>query len=101
MKRILMFGLVLTLFATAASAQRGPGDKARQHRVAEGYNSGELSRHEMRKLHHGKKFYNYEKRKAFRDGRLTYRERRHLAKLKRHDSRQVYRYKHNRQRRHF
>ena len=101
MKRILMFGLVLTLFATAASAQRGSGDRGREHPITEGYKSGELSRHEMRKLHQGKKFYNYEKRKAFRDGKLTHRERRHLAKLKRHDNRQVFRYKHNHHKRHF
>ena len=101
MKRILLFGLVLTLFTTVASAQQASGEKFRRHRIAEGYQSGELNRHEMRKLHREKKFYNYEKRKAFRDGRISPRERRHLAELKRYDSRQVYRYKHNHHRRHF
>lgn len=102
MKRILMFGLILTLFATAVSAQQASGERSRRHnRVTEGYRSGELTHREMRQLHREKKFYGHEKRKAYRDGRLSYRERRHLARLKKHDNRHVYRYKHNHHRRHF
>lgn len=100
MKRILMFGLVLALFTTAASAQQASGERSRHHRITEGYRSGELTRGEMRRLHHEKKFYKHEKRRAYRDGRISPRERRHLAKMKRHDSRNVYRYKHNHHRRH-
>lgn len=95
-----MFGLVLTLFTTAAFAQQASGERGRHHRVAEGYRNGDITRGEMRRLHQDKKFYQHEKRKAYRDGKLSYRERRHLAKMKRHDSRKVYRYKHNHHRRH-
>jgi hypothetical protein len=99
MKKILLFGLVLALFTTAASAQQR-GD-VRRHRIENGFQSGQLTRGEKWDLKKDNFRYHQAKRKALRDGRLTAKERRMLKSMRRHDSRKIYAKKHNNRRRVF
>jgi hypothetical protein len=100
MKRILFIAVVFTLFTTAASAQRGT-DRIQQHRIQNGFQTGQLSRGEKFRLQGDQARYHHAKRKAFCDGRLTPMEKRRLNAMKRHDSRRIYAMKHNSRRRMF
>ncbi|MBS1653377.1 MAG: hypothetical protein JSU05_00920 [Bacteroidetes bacterium] len=95
MKKLLFFSLVLGFLSVTASAQQTQGNKLYRHRVANGYRSGELTKPEMGRIamthHHVKAV----ERRAGRDGHIGPMERRHIHHLKKHESRQVYRYKHN------
>jgi hypothetical protein len=100
MKRILFIAVVFTLFSTAASAQRGK-DRIQQHRIQNGFQTGQLSRGEKFRLQNDQVRYHHAKRKAFSDRRLTPMEKRRLNAMRRHDSRRIYAMKHNSRRRMF
>ena len=97
MKKILFLGFILTLiFSVSASAQITEGRHLRHQREMQGFRSGELNRFEMRRLHHDEFRYHMARRRAHRDGRVSPFERRHLNKMRRHDRRELYRFRHNR-----
>jgi hypothetical protein len=96
MKKIIFAGLILTLFSAAVSAQQASGENIRRHRIEEGYRSGELTRPEMRRLHKDHTRYQMEKRRDFRDGKISRRERHHLHRMHRNENREFHRYRHNR-----
>ena len=98
MKKILILGIVLTLFVASASAQR-PADQIRQHRSERSFDNRQLTRPEKFRLHNDRVRYKAERRRSFRDGRVTPSERRRLHKMRRHDRREMFRFKHNHRRR--
>jgi len=98
MKKLFVLGVIFTLLAGAASAQRS-GDRIRQQRIERGVNNGQLTRPEKLRLQKDEFRYKNERRRAFRDGKLDRRERRRLHKMRRHEHRQAFRLKHNRNRR--
>ncbi len=98
MKRILILGVVLTIFVASASAQ-DRGDRSRRNSIERGFQSGQLSRGEKFRLRKDRVEYRAEKRKAMKDGRLSHFERRKLATMKRHDRKKMFRMKHNGRRR--
>ena len=100
MKKILFVSLVFALFTTAASAQRGHR-AVTNHRIQQGFRSGELTRAEKARLHKNEARYHHAKRKALRDGRLSRTEKRRLAQIRKYDSRRIYAMKHNARRRSF
>jgi hypothetical protein len=94
MKKLVLFSLIFSLFAISASAQRGP-ERIKRAQVNKAYVHGHLTRAEKAKLHRNDRQYSRAKRLALRDGRLTMSERRQLQKMRKHDRRQTFRYKHN------
>jgi hypothetical protein len=98
MKKILVLSAILALFIASASAQ-GPGDRIRHHRIEQGFNNGQLTRPEKFRLQKNQFRYKVEKRRAFRDGRVSPMEKRRLSKMKRHNHREMFRYRHNGRRR--
>ena len=98
MKRLLLLSIVLTLFVASASAQQR-GDRIRRHRIERSFDNGQLTRPEKFRLQKNQFRYKVEKRRAGRDGRITPLERRRLSKMKRHDRREMFRYRHNGRRR--
>jgi hypothetical protein len=98
MKKILLLGAVLTLFIVSASAQ-GPRDRTRGHRVERGFDRGQITRGEKFRVQKNRQEFKHEKRKALRNGRISSAERRKLQKMKRHDRRDITRFKHNSRRR--
>jgi hypothetical protein len=97
MKKILFLGLILTLiFSVSASAQIAESRHFRHQREMQGFRDGELNRFEMRRLHHDEFSYHMARRRAYRDGRISPFERRHLNKMRRHNRRELYRFRHNR-----
>lgn len=96
MKKILFLGLILTLiFSVSASAQIADGNKYR-NRETRTYNDGSLNRYESKRLHQDNFRYKMARRTAYRDGRLSHHERRHLNKMRRHERHHLHRYRHNR-----
>jgi len=103
MKRIstvLLAASIFALFASIASAQtQTPGVDARQaeqhQRIAQGVKSGELTKGEARNLRAGQRHVRRMKRRAKADGKVTPRERRRLNRAQNHQSRKIYRLKHN------
>ena len=98
MKKLFVLGVILTLLAVSATAQRG-GDRVRHQRIERGVDNGQLTRPERFRLQKNERRYRIEKRRVFRDGRQTPRERRRLNTMRRHESREIFRLKHNGRRR--
>lgn len=98
MKKIFFLGTLFALFTITASAQKGR-DAARNHRIERGFETGNLTRAEKYRLHKNDKRFRFEKRRAMRDGRITASEKRRLYKMRAHDRRDTYRYRHNARRR--
>src|SRR5262245_15368147 len=94
MKKILALALILVTLSVAASAQR-PGDRFRRHRINNSFNSGQLTRPERFELRKDELRYRSLERRSRRDGVVTPMERRKLQKTKRHNRRELFRFKHN------
>ena len=100
MKKILFFGLILTLvFSVSASAQIADGRHFRHHREMQSFRHGELNRYELKRLHQNEFRYRMARRRAYRDDLVTPFERRRLHQMRRHDRHESYRFRHNRFRR--
>lgn len=99
MKKILLLGFILALFAAAASAQQTENHRFRHQREMQSSRRGELSRSEARKLRHDQLRYRVARRRAQRDGIITPLERRRLYKMRRHERREMYGFRHNNYRR--
>lgn len=96
MKKVLFLGLILTLFAAAASAQQMAPPRLHQHREMQSFHRRNLSRSESRRLHKDEVRYKMARRKAQADGIVTRSERRRLNKMRMRNRRELYRLNHNR-----
>jgi len=101
MKKLMLIGLVLTVFSVAASAQQASGENFRHRRTEEAYRDGQLTRPEMRRLHKDHQRFEMQKHRAYSDGRFSRRERYRLHRMHRHERREFRHFKHNRHHRHF
>lgn len=99
MKKILFLGLILILFAAAASAQVTDRNRYRHQREIQSRHRGELNRPELRRLHQDRVRYKIARRKAHRDGIVTPFERRRLHNIRKHNRHELYRFRHNNYRR--
>lgn len=98
MKKIFFLSLSLILVTATVSAQ-GPRDRVNRHRIVQGHRSGELTRGETHHLVRQQQHINRVEKMARRDGHITPYERHKIHKLKKHQNREVYRFKHNRRHR--
>lgn len=96
MKQILLLGLILTLFAAAATAQEHRTNRLRQQRKFQSFQRSESNRAEFRRLHRNEVRYKLARKKAYRDGIITHAERRQLRKLREYQRRELHRHRHNR-----
>ncbi|MEI9807294.1 MAG: hypothetical protein WDO16_05085 [Bacteroidota bacterium] len=98
MKKLIVLGAFLTFVIISASAQ-GQRDNVRRERTEKVFDRGQLSRPEKFRQHKDESRFKGEKRKAFRDGKVSHTERRKLHKMKRHNRHHSFRMKHNGHRR--
>ena len=97
MKKILFLGLILTLvFTVSASAQVTDGKRYQQQRETRSFQHGDANRYESRRLHRDDFRYKMARRRAYRDGRISSYERRHLNRMRRHERNEFHRFRHNR-----
>lgn len=99
MKKFLTLGLILVVLSVTASAQRGPGDRLRKHRIHNGFRHGEITRHERFELRKNSFRLEIAQRRARRDGVVTPFEQRRIRHLKHNDRREAFHYRHNNRRR--
>ena len=101
MKRITIAALSVVLIAFAASmasaaTPRIDRREARQHaRIQQGVRSGELTRREALSLRAGQRHVHRMEWRAKSDGVVTPRERARMTRAQNHQSRRIYRLKHN------
>src|SRR2546426_4970539 len=103
MKQIVTF-LLAALFVLGMSALSMAGPRGEinrreyreQKRINRGIRSGELTRREADRLEEGLAKIKTDERFARMDGDLSYRERVRLNRELNHESREIYRHKHNR-----
>ena len=98
MKKILAIGLVLTLVSFGASAQRIT-DRAKRYRTEQRFNDRQLNRPERFKMRNDMMRYRIAQKRARRDGFVGPLERRRLMKMRQHNRREAFRFRHNRFRR--
>ena len=89
MKKIIFLGLVLVLLSAMASAQQGSRDHFRRHRIAQ------INRPERFQLRKEQFRYKVAQHNAHRDGFVSPMEHRRLCKMRRHDRREVFLFRHN------
>jgi hypothetical protein len=111
MKRITMMSLAAAMsvmlagVALAQSAAPAPAAtstpridqrEANQHaRIQQGVKSGQLTRHEARTLHRGQRHVARMENRAKADGVVTPQERHRITRAQNHQSKKIYRLKHN------
>lgn len=102
MKKIITLGAILAActFAVPAMAQRGDDrvdarQDRQQQRIEKGYRSGDLTRHEARRLADGQKRIDRMQHQAYRDGRVTPRERQRIHEEVARQDRRIYRERHD------
>jgi hypothetical protein len=99
-KGILIIVFCLAAFSLA-NAQNSSGIRQTQKhqtmRINQGVRSGELTRHETKRLVREQKHIQHEKRLAKADGKVTRRERKHIRQDQRAANRDIYRQKHDNQ----
>ena len=99
MKKILFLGLILTLvFTVSASAQVADGKRYQPQRETRSFQHGDPNRYESRRWHHDEFRNKMARRRAYRDGRISTYERRHLNRMRRHERHEFHRFRHNRSR---
>ena len=95
MKKIITLGLALILISAMASAQQVSGDRFRRHRIEQGFSNGQINRPERFQLRKDQFRYKVAQRNARRDGFVSPMEHRRLCKMRRHDRREVFLFRHN------
>ena len=100
MKKLMICTILLIvggfLFIDSATAGVAEDRSFTQRlRIRQGILSGELTLHEARVLRHEQRHIKRVKQLSWLDGRLTYRESRHIERLQNRASRHIYRLKHN------
>ena len=95
MKKVIFLGLILTLFAAAASAQEIAAPRSHRQMEMQSFHRRNLSRSELRRLHRDEMHYKMAQRKAQADGIVTRAERRRLNKMEMRNRRELYRFRHN------
>lgn len=86
--------IMLALGLNTAEAQNR--SRIQRHRIMQGVRSGELTRAETRNLAMQQRMTRRNIRRAYADGVVTRKERKDIRRDKRHNSRVIYRKKHNR-----
>ena len=95
---LLTLGVGFLLGIGTLSAKPGFGARREKHqdsRIQQGEKSGELTKHESRKLGRNQKRIDKYKEKALSDGNVTRAEKYKLRKMEGHASRSIYRQKHD------
>jgi hypothetical protein len=97
MKKITQSVLLMVLiFAFQAEARRDQRREGRQQgRIAEGLKSGELNKHEARRLNRGQRRVDRAQEKAMADGEMTAAEKVKIEKMQDVQSKRIYRQKHD------
>lgn len=100
MKKAITLLAFTVLVATTAQGRPDQRREMRQQgRIAQGVQSGELTKQEARKLHRGQKRVDQAQKEARADGTVSQEERQDIRKMQRRQSGAIYHQKHDGQER--
>jgi hypothetical protein len=100
MKNILLPILAIALITLSTEARRNQNREVRQQaRIGQGVKSGELTKHEAKKLRKGQKRVDLMQNKANADSQVTLEERAKIEKAQDKQSASIYKQKHDGQER--
>lgn len=100
MKQLFLVILATSMLALNAEARRDQRREVRQQgRIAEGVKSGELTKHEAKKLRKGQRKIDKMQKKDMADGVMSPEEKERLEKAQDVQSKKIYRQKHDEQER--
>ena len=95
-KLIVPFILFLSVAVISANGQNIHRDaRHERERIAQGNHSGELTKHERKRLNNEQKDIHEDIRDAKKDGKVTPHEKKEIRKDERKANRDIYRAKHN------
>lgn len=102
--KLLIISGLWVFFSGLATAQHcappyGKHGYHQRERIREGWHSGDLSRREMRELRQQQRHIHMAKRRMLRDGYIDPQERRQLKRMKKQADRNIWKEKHDRERR--
>lgn len=95
MKLKLLAVTIIMLALGLNTAEAQTRSRIQRHRIKQGVRSSELTRAETRNLAMQQRMTRQNTRRAYADGVITRRERKEIRRDKRHNSRAIYRKKHN------
>jgi len=101
MKKLITLSAIIAACTVAVPAMARGGDRVderqdrQQHRIEQGYRSGDLTRHEARRLEQGQARIDRMQRQARRDGQVDRHERRHIREEVARQDRRIYRERHD------
>jgi hypothetical protein len=95
-----LMGISVGVFAQTATPGINRTQAEQQRRIHEGAATGQLTRHEIKKLEKQQRKIEWDKLKAKSDGVVTRHERRHIQKEQEKAARKIYKEKHDVQVRH-
>lgn len=99
-KSVISFLLASLFLVPLAEAKRDSRRENRQqNRIDQGAQSGELTKHESRRLHRGQKHVDAAQDRAMADGQMTAGEKLRIEKMQDRQNRKIYRQKHDGQNR--
>lgn len=100
MKKLLISMLAMTILVATAEAKRNQNrEHNQQSRIKQGVKSGSLTHHEAKKLRKGQKHIDHIQKKAMSDGKMTFKEKARIEKAQDHQSKLIYKEKHDDQNR--
>lgn len=95
MKSLFLAAVVATLAINAQAGRVRSREAHQDKRIANGVQSGELTKHEARKLARGQKKVNQARKEAHADGNVTPEERAKLEAMQDRQSKKIYNQKHD------
>lgn len=95
MKKLIILSSLLLLTLAAEAGRNQNREQRQQHRIKQGVESGELTRHEERKMNKGQRKIDRMQKKAMEDGVVTAEEKAKLEKMQDRQSKKIYKQKHD------
>lgn len=95
MKQKFLLAAIAFLFFATANAQVNKRQQNQQARTKQGVKSGEITKHEAKRIHTQQKHVQHIETKAKSDGVVTKKEKAKLKVAQNRSSRSIYRKKHN------
>lgn len=101
MKKLITLSAIIAACTVAVPAMARGGDRVderqdrQQHRIEQGYRSGDLTRHEARRLERGQDRIDLMQRQARRDGHVDRHERRRIGEAVARQDRRIHQERHD------
>jgi uncharacterized membrane protein YebE (DUF533 family) len=95
MKQKFLLATICFLFFATTNAQVNKRQQNQRSRTKQGVQSGEITKHEAKRIHTQQKHVQHMETKAKSDGVVTRKEKAKLNVAQNHASRSIYRKKHN------